>query len=272
MRKYSCNHRFFSNDTPESFYWAGFLAADGFVRDSGGTQFAGLTIAVKDRVHLEKFVKEVRYTGIIEDAVWHQKDFGVSVRICSRDMFSDLSRFNIIPRKTLVYTFPKWIISHNLVNHFMRGYFDGDGSVYFINVAGKTKQCNFEILGTEDFVRTYSDIMHEKCDIALRVYKKKNIWCGRFCGNVKSQRARDFLYGNTRPDIMLERKYKRFFDDEIGQNKRVRKVVGTDILTGRVLEFDSISSAIKGGFGNAHISDCCAGKRNNCGGFTWKFA
>ena len=26
---YSCNHNFFSKDTPEAFYWAGFIAADG---------------------------------------------------------------------------------------------------------------------------------------------------------------------------------------------------------------------------------------------------
>ena len=32
IRKYDVDHNFFSRDTEESFYWAGFIAADGWVR------------------------------------------------------------------------------------------------------------------------------------------------------------------------------------------------------------------------------------------------
>lgn len=30
-KKYTCDDDFFSRDNPESFYWAGFIAADGFL-------------------------------------------------------------------------------------------------------------------------------------------------------------------------------------------------------------------------------------------------
>jgi hypothetical protein len=268
-RKYSCDHEFFSRDTPESFYWAGFMAADGCIKSRSNTLSIG--IAVKDKNHLDKFVAAVKYTGIVENTSWHDANDGVCVRISSHDITRDLARFNIVPKKTFVYRFPDWIIGHALVNHFMRGYFDGDGSVYFIHVPNKTKQCNFEILGTEHFVNVYSNILESECNVGLRIYKKKNIWHGRFCGNLKTQMVRRFLYQDATTNISLERKHDRFFDKEIGQSKRIRKVIGTNITTGENFVFNSITDAVDRGFGNQHICGCCNGYRKSCGGFTWKY-
>ena len=46
-------------------------------------------------------------------------------------MFSDLNKHGCIQNKSLVLQFPT--ISNSLIPHFIRGYFDGDGSVFILN-------------------------------------------------------------------------------------------------------------------------------------------
>lgn len=47
-------------------------------------------------------------------------------------MFEDLIKQGCIPNKSLVLTFPnKHQVPENLINHFIRGYFDGDGSISY---------------------------------------------------------------------------------------------------------------------------------------------
>jgi hypothetical protein len=53
-RKYDLDHDFFSNDTEESFYVAGFLAADGWkIHRSLNSYVIGLSLAAKDVDHLK---------------------------------------------------------------------------------------------------------------------------------------------------------------------------------------------------------------------------
>src|ERR1035437_7947582 len=54
QRKYIVNDYFFSTDTEESFYWAGFLAADGCVQKgiNSDTYYISLTLSLKDKEHV----------------------------------------------------------------------------------------------------------------------------------------------------------------------------------------------------------------------------
>jgi hypothetical protein len=270
-RIYSCNDSFFTSDAPESFYWAGFIAADGciFNNKKGNTQLK-INLSVFDVEHLKKFVDAVNFTGKIENIKWKKKD-GVLVRITSKQIVEDLKRFNIVPKKTFIYTLPEWLIDHPLVNHFMRGYFDGDGSVWFtLPKTNKTQVLNFEILGTNSLVNTYTAILNKKCDVNFLIRKKKKIWHGRFSGNQAAQKVRSFLYKDANDTIVLERKRDRFFDQEVETNRRKRKVIGTNLKDGTQLFFNSITDAIKYGF-DSHIFDCCNGLRKHNKGYTWQY-
>jgi hypothetical protein len=269
-KKYSCDDAFFSQDTPESFYWAGFIAADGCIKKSRGNTQLKIEISVYDLVHLKKFVSAIKFTGKIENVKWRSTN-GVVARITSKQIAQDLERFNIVPRKTLIYTFPEWLINHPMVNHFMRGYFDGDGSVWFyLPKLNKTQVLAFEMLGTENFVNTYADILKEKCDVNTNIRKKENIWKGRFSGNQAAQRVREFLYKDATDDILLERKRDRFFDPEVDTNRRKRKIIGTSLKDGSQLTFDSIADAVKEGF-DSHIVCCLNGRRKHNKNYTWKY-
>ena len=51
------------------------------------------------------------------------------IRFISEKMFNDLSKYGIIPRKTSKEYIPE-NISNEMIHHFIRGCFDGDGSVF----------------------------------------------------------------------------------------------------------------------------------------------
>lgn len=161
--KNNFNENYFSINTPESLYLAGFLAADGCIKNNS----ISLELSDKDLNHLMKIKnllqcnakinKRIRYKSK-ENSNW--KDSGCCNFTCSsKETINDLKRFNIIPNKTKTYTFPEWLISHSLVHHFMRGYFDGDGSFYHDKFSKRTF---FSIRGTINFLNDFKNILKIK--------------------------------------------------------------------------------------------------------------
>lgn len=62
-------------------------------------------------------------------------------------MCNDLISHGCVPNKSLILKPPK--IDNELINHFIRGYFDGDGCVSFNS---KTKVYAVCILGTKEIL------------------------------------------------------------------------------------------------------------------------
>lgn len=107
-----------------SCYWAGFLAADGCVDTKNRVR---VMLKYDDIGHLEKLKTFLRSTHAISVNTdkYNRCSFEVtSPHIC--DML-DIN-FNIVPNKTDKLKFPKFIPRKYLI-HFLRGYFDGDGSI-----------------------------------------------------------------------------------------------------------------------------------------------
>lgn len=54
------------------------------------------------------------------------------IQISSKTLTADLLKLGCTPRKSLTLKFPNDGIfkSNDLIRHFIRGYFDGDGSVF----------------------------------------------------------------------------------------------------------------------------------------------
>lgn len=180
---YSCDHDFFKRENEDVFYWAGFIAADGCVRQRKNSKkeltnsydlYIGL--ALKDLNHLQKFKKCINFNGPIHNIIgknslrnhnWNDSK-KVELRITSKTIFDDLSKFNIVPRKTHIYTFPEWLKKHQLVHHFMRGYFDGDGSLFFSKQKNKSDQLFFSLRGTSQFLTDYRSILENNCNLKKR--------------------------------------------------------------------------------------------------------
>lgn len=140
MSKYNYNQALFYKETPELLYWLGFIAADGCVKEDRYSSYLAIGLSSKDEKHLEKWKQAIDFTGKVEKS--NRNGYGgVRITITIDEEIKDiLKTYNIVPRKSLIYRFPKNLYNHKWVNHFMRGYFDGDGGFTVAKQKGKKKQ------------------------------------------------------------------------------------------------------------------------------------
>jgi transposase-like protein len=217
---YNANYNLFKEENEQSLYWAGFIAADGCVkqRKTNCSDRFELQIALssKDHKHLEKFKNDIQYDGPIRKSIsknskinplWNDTE-SCEIQITSKEIFDDLSKYNIVPRKSLIYTFPEWLITHPLINHFMRGYFDGDGSWYLQKYLQKKQQLMFSLRGTPEFLTTYRTILERECGLQRRdklIRINSGIGVLEYGGNGITSKIASFLYKDA--SIYLDRKY-----------------------------------------------------------------
>lgn len=125
-RRFNVDDSYFSKENENMAYLLGFLTSDGTVDKKNNRIKIGLSSVDKD--FLEQIKKELRYEGDIFDYVTNN-GFNVSeLTFTSSKIKKDLAKYNIIPNKTLTFTFPKNLNKKYWID-FIRGYFDGDGSV-----------------------------------------------------------------------------------------------------------------------------------------------
>ena len=220
--RHNCDHKFFSRDNEESFYVAGFIAADGCVKDrkssSGATRpEMAIGLSKEDKTFLEQLRQIMKAEVPIRDFIvknskrnpkWNDT-WKSDLVITSQQMCDDLRRFNIVPRKSLTYNFPEWLKAHPLKHHFIRGYNDGDGSFFIPELQGgrTVEQVYFSMRGTPAFLKVVRDILEEECQLQER-HKCIRISSGHgvleYGGNGVIGRIADFLYQDA--TIFLERK------------------------------------------------------------------
>lgn len=214
---YKCDEMIFNTDTEKSFYLAGFIAADGSLQKRKYSKILKIGLSTNDLAHLEKIKNILNSTHPIKiydvkpNKLVTTKHKCAELQIANNNLFDDLARFNIIPNKTFIYKMPEWIINHPLVNHFIRGYFDGDGTITYCGLGkGRTvKQMACSILGTETFINQYRDILVSKCNInKAKIMKHYSVYKISYSGNNVVSRIRDFIYKGA--TIYLDRKRDKF--------------------------------------------------------------
>lgn len=192
---------FFSKYTKESCYWAGFFLADGHVRSKRDA--CDLHLSGCDRGHLEKLSKLLKNEGKIEDC----KDGSVRITFCGEWFVRDLKKlFGVYPKKSLTCK-----ISENIPDEyykdFIRGVFDGDGSITIATCPSISFTSSFHVL---DFLRFY---FSENVGVKL---KSKNEQApiqnrGKF-GSIhysgeNAGKILKWMYDNSEESIRLDRKY-----------------------------------------------------------------
>lgn len=215
-RKYTYNKNFFKViDTEEKAYWLGFIYADGYIVNgiNGKNKDAlGITLNDKDKGHIDKFKKSIDSNHPIK--IYKTKYGSNSARIIIQDeeLVEDLIKLGVLRNKSLILKFPTTnIVDESLIYHFIRGYFDGDGS--FKKKGRKIRGYDFSVLGTIEFLtelRTYLGIDNDirKCN----KNNDSNNYHLTFGGNQKVKQISKLLYKNA--NIYLDRKYKRYKEIE----------------------------------------------------------
>lgn len=138
-RKYEFDRDFFKSiDTEGKAYFLGFLWADG---NNSGTGTVTLKLVESDREILERLNQEIHSTRPLRlvTNIWatnpktgkrYASKDAYTLSISSKSFTSHLASIGLVPNKTKVLRLPqKGLIPDHLLHHFIRGYFDGDGSV-----------------------------------------------------------------------------------------------------------------------------------------------
>lgn len=132
-RLYPLNEEYFQQiDTKDKAYWLGFMYADGYItRGKQGQFIFGMTLHEKEP--LELFKKCIQTDKPIGEYVTKQGfnagAIAYNLAISSEKIFNDLIKHGCVENKTFKLEFPK-SLPKLLIPHFIRGFFDGDGTVY----------------------------------------------------------------------------------------------------------------------------------------------
>jgi hypothetical protein len=216
-KKYYCDENFFNQDNESSFYWAGFIAADGSVQERKYSKILKICLSNKDLNHLENFKKLIHSTHPIKNykiksnKLIKSETLCCEIQITSKLLVNSLKRFNIIPNKTKIYEFPSEIINSQYVHHYMRGYFDGDGTITNcgLSINRKILQGSFSILGTQSFIENYQKILINKAKLTkTKIYKHKSVYKLVYIGNNNIKKIYQYLYNSS--NIYLDRKKDKF--------------------------------------------------------------
>lgn len=205
--KFNC-HVFDTIDTEEKAYWLGFCFSDGYislpVRKTGKHEYNfEITLAIIDCDHLIKFNKFMNHNKVNVKISETRCRFSIS----NRHFWTVLNNYGCIPQKSLKLKFPdiKIFKDKGLLRHFIRGYIDGDGCLYFNK--NPSLSC-VSVNGTQDFlINLQNNLNIEKRNMVRFVNGPDTISLVSFGGKT-GKMVLEYLYSNC--EFYLERKFNKY--------------------------------------------------------------
>jgi len=137
----------------------------------------------------------------------------------------------------------------------------------FGNVTNKKNQ-PVSMIGKKYFMLSITDDSGQRHGIQLH-----RAICSSFLGEPPRKYTADHIDINPLNNFLWNLRWSSIADQNRNKNKRKLQVdtcpvIGNHIETGENIYFDSFLDARRSGY--FHIRDCLYGKRNHCGGYTWK--
>ncbi len=224
--RYKINTDFFKKWSNEMAYVLGFLYADGTIIDSANssrTRYIKFTSKDRDILLSIKNVLQsehpICYRSPRETIGRNGKIYKSSglfyLRIGSRRMFMDLKKLGLIPNKSKIIEFST-TIPNKYLSHFVRGYFDGDGCVYFQVIRGKKKKFivkHFSIIftsGSKKFLEELSTNLNKVIGVTKkRIYDSTRAYQLHY-SVFDSIQLFKFLYKDVSQETYLKRKFDIF--------------------------------------------------------------
>lgn len=247
-RKYKLNENIFSTYNPESCYWAGFIAADGTIYEN----MVKITLHNIDMDHIQKFINFV-------EADYNIKVEGNYSTVCiySKQIVEDLYiNFNLFPCKSLTISMPN--IPKDMLRHYIRGYFDGDGSLQWRNKNIKINLISGSFNQIDDIKKYVSQEIGIKFCYYVYDKKRKNRiyviektgacadlfleWMYADCKYFLDRKFNKLIeYRKKREDVLSSRaqkKFERFFCD---RNKKIYDLLKSGMSFKEVGEIYNLS-------------------------------
>ena len=191
------------------------MYADGYISKGNNGQFLfGLKLHEKEPIELfKKYLNTEKPIG--EYIVNHGFNPGsteYSLIISSQKIFNALQKHGCVENKTFKLKFPK-TVSPELIPHFIRGYFDGDGS----NSVGYTDLGNLYISSSFMGTKTFLESLMEQFSFIKKdhtiLYKEKrtdsDCYYIKLGSNYDSLSLYHYMYKNC-GNLFLKRKRDKF--------------------------------------------------------------
>lgn len=199
------DHIFDSIDAEEKAYWLGFLYADGNIHHSSSSWVIELTLQECDINHLIKFSQ---FLSINKEPMYREKTKAYRVAFSSCRVAKELINKGCVPKKSLILTFPQYdIIPKELMSHFIRGYFDGDGCISVQQLVHSIRK-HVSLLGTKEFLE---GLVKEAGLTGTIVKKEKRTESNTYqiaLTKGEGNKLLDYMYKNA--SIYLQRKYDKY--------------------------------------------------------------
>ena len=212
--KYITNLYFFNKiDNEAKAYFLGLLYADGnnYVREKHSYEVS-IKLKAEDKYILEKLrdylCPEISLKEVVDKRTGN---LHYLLKINSKELSEQLFKLGCVPNKSLILKFP--MIEEDLISHFVRGYFDGDGSLYSRkpNKSGHINY-NWQITSTRSFCEYLKNYLLNKYKIngtMKLACRKSNLITTTLSvgGNKQVEKLLTWIYGGA--SLYLDRKYKK---------------------------------------------------------------
>ena len=138
-----------------------------------------------------------------------------TLKFSNKKVLSDLNKNGVFTCKSLNMNDIPYNINNELFNHFIRGYFDGDGTIctYYDSYDKRQRYC-LEMLGTPQFLTKIQKIICSECNIKEtklhNVNRIKGLTRISHRGIKNLIKIREYLYKDA--TIYLTYKHDRFYN------------------------------------------------------------
>lgn len=212
-RLYDIDDTYFDEiSTPNKAYVLGLLCADGNVSRNKGQW--KICLQEKDKQILEDICKDMKtdrplllqkVQNTYHKQTWQNQYL---LEVGNQHMHDKLIEYGITPNKSLTLQYPT-VIKDELLPHFIRGYYDGDGTSY----RGENGTiCS--LMGTFDFCNVLKTKIKDSILVNASIYPyrdSKKTCTLQISGGLQTFKFFTWIYQNA--DLKLERKYAKFCAD-----------------------------------------------------------
>lgn len=203
------NSTFFDSiDTEEKAYWLGFFYADGYLAKNGSV--LKIDLSSKDALHLQRFANIFQRDVLVYERAPDKRNGKVySTATCSIScaylwnalLAKGIKQGNTLSEDVSVFGH----VSGELMHHFVRGFFDGDGGVY----RNKKGVLEFSFVGSFPFMTHLRKVVVVSTGLSVpKLDESHKLAKLHWYGNGSSERFKNWVYHNA--TIWLERKRNVF--------------------------------------------------------------
>jgi hypothetical protein len=212
IKKYSINNNFFKKWSEQMAYVLGFVASDGNICKSGNSHMLQLASDDKDiMIKIKKVLiskAPIHLRGRLNGKISYQ------LRHSDPIIYNDLLKLGIKPRKSLTISPQK--IPAKYTRHYLRGFFDGDGSVYCSHKTRYKRLIMVLYTASPKMASFLYRIIRKKCPIfkgkiqKILTPKKNRYYYSIVLSHNNALLMYSYMY--SKATIFMERKYNKFLE------------------------------------------------------------